>query len=246
MSITELADESGTSAAGVVRLCKRLRMSGFRELKLRITMDISNATESQEAIQIGPGVPFDAIAHSLVHNNEVILHDILKTLDLVTARTAVDVIAASRRISIFAEGATVPVAHDLNLKLLKLGLDSSYNPDCNAQIAPGAGLGENDLAISISYTGEASNVLAAARAAQAGHARTLSLTRFSHNSLAELCDINLFAPSSEPLVKQGEIVSPIALMVIADLLFAGVASLESRDYIRSLTRSYEAGDGLSY
>ncbi len=246
LSITELAEESGTSAAGVVRLCKRLRMSGFRELKLRITMDVSQSMETQQSVRIEPGAPFDSIAQTLIHNNEVILHDILKTVDLVTARTAVDLIASSRRIAIFAADSVVPVAQDLHLKLLKLGLDSSYDPDGYVQIASGASMSENDMVIAVSYSGETSSVIAAVRAARLAGARSVSITRFSHNTLADICDLNLFAPSSEPLIEPGGIVSPIALMIIGDILFAGVASIESRDYSRSLARSRDAADRLNY
>lgn len=246
LSITELAEESGTSAAGVVRLCKRLRMSGFRELKLRITMDVSQSAESQKSIQIRPGASLEEIARSLVHNNEVILHDLLKTLDLSSARTAVDVIAAARKIDIYASDSSAVIAHDLNLKLLKLGLSSSYYPDGHYQMASACGLTEQDVAIAISYAGETKGVIAAVREARKTGARTVSLTRFSQNSLAGLADINLFAPSTEPLMKEGAIVSRIALMLIVDILFAGIASLESRGFVRNLVQSREALERLSY
>lgn len=246
LSITELAEESGTSAAGVVRLCKRLRMSGFRELKLRITMDVSQSTESQESLQIQPGASLEDIAKSLVHNNEVILHDILKTLDLSSARTAVDIIASARKIDIYASGSSSIVAHDLSLKLLKLGLSSSYHPDTHFQIASACGLTEQDLAVAISYTGENRGVLAAVREAMKARAKTVSITRFSQNSLASMCDINLFVPSTEPLLKQGGIVSRIALMLITDILLAGAASLESRGFVHTLVKSREALERLSY
>jgi len=240
LSITELAEESGTSAAGVVRLCKRLRMSGFRELKLRITMDVSQSIESQEALKIAPGASLDQIARSLVHNNEVVLRDILKTLDFGAAREAVSSIAAARKVDVYGTDTSSFVAHDLSLKLLKIGVDSSCNQDALVQIASACGLGDRDVAIAISYSGEDRAVLSAAREAQKAHAKTVSITRFSHNPLADVCEINLFAPSSEPLLEEGGIVSHTALVLIGEILFAGVASLESRDYLAPLRHTREA------
>lgn len=245
LSITELAEESGTSAAGVVRLCKRLRMSGFRELKLRITMDVSQSIESQEKLSIVPGLSLDQIARSLVHNNEVVLRDILKTLDFNATREAVDAIAAARKVDVYGSDTSSFVALDLNLKLLKLGVVSSCNQDAQVQVASACGLSERDVAIAVSYSGEDRGVLAAAREAHRARARTVSITRFSQNPLADICDINLFAPSSEPLLKEGGIVSHTALVLIGEILFAGVASLESKDYIGPLGHTKEALERLN-
>ena len=244
LSITELAEQSGTSAAGVVRLCKRLRMSGFRELKLRITMDVSHSIESQRSVKITPGASLDDITRALVHNNEVLLHDILKTLDMSAVRAAIDAVASARRVDIYGSGASSIVALDLNMKLLKLGLCTSSYQDGYTQVTSAGTLDKRDLAISISYSGEDANVLAATRQAIKSEARTVSVTRFSSNTLADLCETNLFVPSGEPILEDGVVISHIALMIVGDLLFAGLASLDSRDFLGYLERSQHALERL--
>lgn len=245
LSITELAEESGTSAAGVVRLCKRLRMSGFRELKLRITMDVSQSLESQTSLHVRPGASLEEIVRAVVHNNEVVLHDILKTLDLAASQAMVDRIASARKVDVYGAGSSSVVARDFGLKLLRLGLNSCWASEAHSQLVSACGLNREDLAIAISYSGEDASVLSAVREAAKAGATTASITRFSRNAIAESCDLNLFVPSSEPLLYEGRIVSTIALTVVTDILFSGVVSLESTRFAGSLLKSREALDRLN-
>lgn len=243
LSITELAEESGTSAAGVVRLCKRLRMNGFRELKLRITMDVSQAMENQRTLRIEPGVPLEEIARSLVHNDGVILQDILKTLDIDAAKRAVDAMCRARKVDVYGTGASGVVAHEMTQKLLRIGIGASYHQDADLQIVSACGLAPGDAAIAFSYSGENRMVNSAISEAKASGATTICVTRFSHNTLADMCDVNLFVPSTEPIIRDGMISSRIAQLVVVDIVFSGIVACNGDGLKGKLTRTAEALHG---
>ncbi len=240
LSITQLAEECGTSAAGVVRLCKRLRMTGFRELKLRITLDVSQNLGSQRVLHIEPGVSIDEIITSLIHNNQVILDGLEKTIDTASLERAATRILLSRRVDLYGVGASGVVARDLYQKLLRVGIECSFDPDGRMQITSACNLDENDAVIAISYSGETKVVNAAVEEAKNSGATAISMTRFSQNSLADLSDINLFVPSMEPLIREGAVSSRIAQFVVGDILFSAIASRQTGNLLKKLTRTRDA------
>ncbi len=246
LSITQLADHCGTSAAGVVRLCKRLRMSGFRELKLRITLDLSQSLETQRILEIEPGISIDEVIASHIHNNGVILNDLGKTIDSAAIDRAVTRILLARRVDLYGVGASGVVAMDLYQKLLRIGLSCSFDPDGRLQITSACALTEDDVALAISYTGETRIVMAAVEEAKKSGATTISLTRFTRNALAEAADINLFVPSSKSLIRQVAMSSRIAQLVVVDILFSVIASRQSGNLLAKLARTRDALERHGY
>ncbi|MQY76555.1 MAG: hypothetical protein GH155_02905 [Spirochaeta sp.] len=120
LNITQLAQESGSSIAGVVRLCKRLGMHGFKELKLRVTWEISKNPEEKKFLSIEPGHSIGNIARSVVHNSEKVLDSVLKMLDVSSLDQAAKAILKAERVDIYGVGASGIVAADLYQKLFSL------------------------------------------------------------------------------------------------------------------------------
>ncbi|HUZ16998.1 MAG TPA: MurR/RpiR family transcriptional regulator, partial [Spirochaetia bacterium] len=192
------------------------------------------------ALQIAPGVPLEEIARSLVHNNGVILQDILKTLDMDSAKRSVEAICAARKVDIYGTGASGVVAHEMTQKLLRIGISASYHQDADLQIVSACGLAPGDAAIAFSYSGENRMVNSAVNEAKTSGATTISVTRFSHNTLSDLSDINLFVPSTEPILRDGRISSRIAQLVIVDIIFSGIVAEHSDGLKEKLARTYGA------
>ncbi len=240
LNITQIAKACGSNVAGVVRLSKRLGMKGFRELKLRVTCDVSQHNETKRFLHIEPGFTIEEISHSIVHNSKEVLDNILKILDIDSIEAAAGRLLSSKRIDIYGVGASGIVAQDLFQKLLRIGMICSYNPDTHLQLTSACGLGDSDTAIAISYSGETNAVIMAVREAKKSNAFTVSITRFGINRLAEICDINLFVPSTEPLFREGAMASRIAQLVVVDILFSVIASRGSNKVPEYLTRTMNA------
>ncbi len=242
-TITETAASSGSSIAAVVRLCKRIRIKGFRELKIRITWDVSRGVEPSIFRHIKPGSSVADVARSIIHNNRGVLDDFMQLLDAGAINAAAERIIRSRRIDIYGVGASGIVALDLQYKLLRLGLNCCYNASSEIQLTSACGLNSDDTAIAISYSGNTESVVRAARTARKFKAFTISLTGFGQNKLAEKSDLNLFVPSSEPLFRESAMVSRIAQLVMVDILFSSIASRRyerSREHITRVLKALRA------
>jgi len=246
LSISDLAVRSGGSPAGIVRLCKRLKMKGYNELKLRVAMDVSREQDLTGEAPVKNNLPPDELRNVLIENHIRSLRNIETVLDMNAVRRAADAVLKSRRIDIYGLGASGVVAQDLYQKLCRLGLNGVYVSDSHMQITSACSLTSADAVVAISYSGETAEVVRAARQASENGAVTISLTRYGANSLEELCGINLFTPMTESLVREAAMTSRIAQLTVIDILFSLLTSSNSKKFKTNLekTRRVLMGDKL--
>lgn len=241
LNITQLATGCGGSAAGVVRLCKRLGVGGYRELQLRITSDIfSTKKPEEESFHLVQDSPVRDIVASVIQNNRKALDETFKMVEIESITRAAETIKAAGRTEIFGLGASGIVGLDLHQKLQRIGIVCSFNPDPHLQITAACGLTEKDAAFAISYSGVTPEVVKAAEEAKASGASIISLTRFGQTPVSELGDIKLFIPSTERLVREGAMASRIAQLTMIDILYSIIASRDTDSAFSHLDRTQKA------
>ena len=177
-NITEVSEKSGSSIAAVVRLCKRIGVGGFKDLKLKVTWDISSNSKVKTFLHIEPGLSIKEIADTIVHNSKKVMDAILKLLDFASIQTAAEKIFNSDRIDIYGVGASGIVALDLYQKLLRIGVKCMYSPDSHLQLTSACGLRKGDCAVAVSYSGETPIVLKPVEEAKKSGAFLIGITRF--------------------------------------------------------------------
>ena len=246
INITRLAEASGGSPAGVVRLCKRLGIEGFRDLQLRINLDVNQPASEEESFKIVPGLPDDVVIRSIIRNNQKALEDILLMLNPEITKRTVDALEAASRVDIYGVGASGIVALDLYQKLQRIGKGCSYNPDPHMQITSACGLSEGDLVFAISYSGETSEVIRATLEGKRCGAKVITLCRFGQTTLAELGDIKLYVPATEPLIREGAMASRIAQLSVIDILFSILVYRDVDSAVEHLQRTMGAVKGRSF
>ncbi len=240
LSITEVAEECGSSIAAVVRLCKRLGINGYKDLKIRVTWDISKNKDTKTFLHIEPGLSAEEISRSIVHNNEKVMEAILQMINVDDLVEAAAKIYNAERVDIYGVGASGIVALDLYQKLLRIGIKCSYTQDAHLQVTSACGLTEKDCAVAISYSGETPPVVQALMEARKSGAYTISLTRFGNNTISSISDLKLYVPFAEPLIREGAMTSRISQLVMIDIIFSIMASRHSKNILSRLERTSEA------
>ncbi|MBI9102541.1 MAG: MurR/RpiR family transcriptional regulator [Spirochaetales bacterium] len=243
IKITELAEKSGGSAAGVVRLCKRLGIEGYRDLQLRINLDVNKNFHEEDFSKLVPGLPDDVIMRSIIKNNQKGLGELLEVMNPDLAVRTVDAIDEASHVDIYGVGASGIVALDLYQKLQRIGKGCSYNPDPHMQITSACGLAPGQLVFAISYSGETSEVVKATREGKESGARVVTLCRFGKTTLSELGDIKLYVPASEPLIREGAMASRIAQLTVIDILFSILVYRDLDSAVNHLRRTLDAVKG---
>ena len=129
LTISELAERSSASPAGIVRLCRKLRMKGFHELKLRVTMDVTREQEDERNIEIEEGVSAQDITCIIIQKNRNALSCLERVLEVTAVEDAAQAIRVARLTNIYGIGASGVVAMDLLQKLQRIGLPCFYSRD---------------------------------------------------------------------------------------------------------------------
>ncbi|WP_242987727.1 MurR/RpiR family transcriptional regulator [Anaerobacterium chartisolvens] len=225
MSIQELAAASGTSPSSVVRLCKSLGYSGYKEFCRLLTADISaNRQDDIVYEDVRPGDSLPSIAKSVVMSNIRAIESSLQILNVDQLEQAVTAICQADRVDFYGVGTSCLVALDAHSKFLRINKHSNVSEDPHVQVLSAATLKKGDVAVIISYSGETRDVLIIADIIKKTSATIIAITKYGKNPLNTQADINLYTYSTENLIRSGAMSSRISQLTIIDILYTAVAS----------------------
>ena len=231
-----LAELTYTSPSTVVRLVRKLGFSGYPDFQRSLVYDRAIAEKSRAVVSDGvmTGDSTQDVIDKVTSRNVSTLELTRDGLEVEAVDRAVELIGSARRIALFGMGASLLVAHDLQLKLMRLDIDCQMSHDLHSQLLSASNLRSGDLAIVVSYSGMTEDVLRCARVARQSGATIVSITRGSFASpLVDLSDVVLGVAATELVVRSGAMSSRIAQLNVVDVLFT---TYLSRNYEKSMER----------
>lgn len=242
MNLTELAEQSGSSTAAVVRLWQSLQFAGFQDLKLRVAGDYQKEQDQSPKLyeEIDQGSDFEMIVNIVKERSLQGLQDTASLVDLVTLGAAIEALTKAKRICLFGVGASGIIAEDMGSKLLRIGRYSMSFRDYHQSVIFATQLSESDVFMAVSYSGNTTDTLEVAQIAKGRGATVISLTQFKKNPLRELADIPLFVSANESVIRAAAMTSRINSLFVMDLLFTGIASQTYESSIDILNATGEA------
>ena len=238
MSISEVAEKSNSSTAAIVRLCKKLDLDGFPELKRELAKEVYSSepeTSPPEIPELDSDSDITAILNVLTAKTISSMNELRAVISPENLEKAIDRILESNFILLAGIGASGLVAADLYHKLTRLGIYSALPSDPDVQIVQARTMHECDTVIFFSYSGETESIIKAAKAATKCGATIISVTRIGGNTLSKLSDIVLNIPDTEELFRHAATSSRICQLLIVDIIYRGLINKsENRiDYLAS-------------
>lgn len=241
LSITGLAENCGVSDASVVRLCKRLGMQGYQELKVTLAQDMVSPLEQiHESVQ-ATDTPIQ-ILEKVFQTTIQALQYTSRVVSAAQLDRAVEALNAARRVNIYGLGNSASVCADLQHKLLRLGIDAAAYTDSHMQCIASTYLGAGDVCVGISHSGSSRDVVDAVRIARDRGATILCMTGVGRSPLSELSTIRLDTASSETQFHIIALSSRIAQYAMIDSLYTALALKRQKalsDPMRSIERALE-------
>lgn len=177
MSSTELAAWLHTSRTTLGRITRKLGLGSFAELKYLLA-------PFRPAERQGPSLADIAQGY----------RTLIQDLSSRTYRQACELIACAQTVYLYGTG-----NEQKALAREFMHIFSHYGKACVRTFDLGEvrlsqrRMDGSDLLVVISLSGESPEAMAVAREAKLSEIRTLSITRLDNNSLARICDANLFA-----------------------------------------------------
>nr|WP_031509469.1 MurR/RpiR family transcriptional regulator [Streptomyces megasporus] len=244
LTVTGLAERTGTSEATVVRTSRLLGYPGYRDLRLALAglaaQQASGAAPSVTA-DIAVDDPIEDVIAKLAHDERQTLADTAAGLDPGQVEAAVNAMAGARRIDVYGVGASALVAQDLVQKLLRIGLVAHAHADPHLAVTTAVQLRSGDVAIAITHSGRTVDVLEPLRVAFDRGATTVAITGRPDGEVAQYADHVLTTSTArESDLRPAAMSSRTSQLLVVDCLFIGVAQRTYETAAPALSDSYEA------
>ena len=219
LSIENLAEACGASAATVYRLCRDLGYGGYKEFQL----DLAAALASSDGVSLeefGEGASPQTIVRRVFEYHRQSLADTERLLDVRVLTRVAKLIQRSRRVLLLGFGGSALAARRAADGLLNLGFTAVAIVDPFTQIFATENAGPSDVVVGISHTGQTASVVEAIQSARRRGARTVALTNYPQSSLAMASEFQLITAFHEHRINAAVSSSVTAqLCVLASLYF---------------------------
>lgn len=247
MSIKELAIKSETSDAAVMRFCKSLGFSSYRELIIALSLSTGksdyNSSVLSHYVDVCSGDSIHDVIRNISYSNQKSINDTMNTLDEIEVEKAVDLIEKADKLIFCGIGASGLVCMDAQQKFLRINRYCLAIADSHMQITEASLLNDKDVAVLVSASGETEEILDTLRQLKENNVPVIAITRYSKSRLAEKADILLSISTPEQVIRSGAMGSRIAMLNVIDILYAGILSRNFDSFVFSLEKTRKALEG---
>lgn len=219
MTVTDLAAETGTSVGSVVRFCQDIGLRGFQDLKLQIAAETSR---SPEDLKEHPEGSPRALLAAVFRSSAKAIADAEESVSVLEFAAAAAALSQARSVLFVGVGTSAPLAQDAAYRFKSIGVPSEAPADALNQHVAAQLLGQPDVCVAVSHTGQTRETLAAVGAAHRAGATTVAITSFYRSPLTDLCDHNLVAGSAETAYRIEAMTSRFPHLALLDSLHSAV------------------------
>ena len=161
LTIRELARNTYASPSSIVRVCRLIGFSGYREFRHALSLELEvlgkDIAHQEENINIGDSM--STIIEKVTFNNMRSLNDTQRLLDPDTFSACVDLLINCDTILLFGLGSSLAAAKDTYLKFLRLNKPCVVNEDWHSQLLMARNSTPRDVGIAFSYGGQTMEVI---------------------------------------------------------------------------------------
>ncbi|HAD23497.1 transcriptional regulator, RpiR family [Kandleria vitulina] len=219
MTVSELAKASDVSVASVSRFCRKVGLKGFHQLKIGLAKEM---VETYGEGSISNDISLDNIGQSLQNilaNKIEELKQTVNQIDIETFHVILKTLEKARHVQIVAVGNTIPVAIDAAFKFNELGIPTTAGTIWETQLSYCFTLGEGDVLIAISNSGESDKVYEAVKIAKENGATTIGITNNSHSAIGESVDYHITTATREKLFLDEFCFSRVSATTVIEIIF---------------------------
>ncbi|ARI76161.1 MurR/RpiR family transcriptional regulator [Halobacillus mangrovi] len=204
MPLTKMAEENSVSTTTIIRLCHKLGFEGFSEFKYFLKgVEQTSLPENMDPIERYQ----KDITDSLGRLNPDDLERIASSIE------------GAERIVILSVGLTKMIGEYLSKRLMQMNRSSTYIYESHMVDLISNWIGQNDLVIFISSSGETNTLLKAADKLDHLNVQTVAVTNNPDSHLNEYVRFAISAPVQKVSYEGYDVSARSSLMMLADLVF---------------------------
>ncbi|MDF1511023.1 MurR/RpiR family transcriptional regulator [Robertmurraya sp. DFI.2.37] len=210
-NLKDLSRELFVSTATISRTCKQLGYDGFQDLKYTLSKYMTRERE-EEMITSPNGLS------SHIHRVKREMELTLQQIDEKQIMKAAQYIKESNYVEFFGVGASLPVCVDAARKLTFSGKICNAREDWDELRSVANSMGENDLAILVSYSGETLHILEFSNILKERKVKTIALVGRRNSRLKEEVDLTFHAYITSCYDGELDMSSRFPLAVLLDFI----------------------------
>ncbi|MBB4008346.1 MurR/RpiR family transcriptional regulator [Allorhizobium taibaishanense] len=238
-SLKQIAENAGVSEAMVVKITKKLGFSGFRDFRSAVSQyNRQPTTEMHQELSVDDTSM--EIVQKVFRTSIHALEETLAILDMAAFDQAADMIHKARNRDFYGVGGSAQIARDVAHKFLRIGVRASVFDDSHMMLMSAALLGDTDIAIGFSHSGNTIAVIEALQLARRNGARTIAVTNYGSSALAQSADVVLCSTAQGSPLMGENAAARIAQLNILDAVFVAVAQRDYQAAERNLDRTMSA------
>ncbi len=221
-SVQELATNAKASEATIVRFCRALGYTGYKEFKLALAAEVRGSVEIGHD-DVAKGDDVMGITRKVFQSDLQAIADSLEVLDGAEMERAIAALDQASRIELYGVGSSASTALDAYYRFLRLGLPVNIVNDPYMQAIVSSQLGPGQVAFAISHSGRTEEVIFALSKAKEQGATTICLTSNNRGAVLQYADIKLTTAAREAIFRSQAMASRIAHLSVVDALYVNLA-----------------------
>lgn len=239
MTAQQLARAADSSSAAVIRLCKRLKVYGFPQLKIELSADLSGGELSRKIQpEVRENEEISSIKERLLVNTQNSLAETVEEIDDDQIYQLSQIVARSRRLLVLGIGVSNLVAQDIAQKWGSVGTIVIAFNNVNDLLPIVANAGIEDSLWVVDNSGETPEAIYAAQIAKERKVPIITMTKKGSNTISELGDVEIH--TSQPIELPGRIAATDSLLLqfmAIDIIFYDFVSRNYESSISQLNQS---------
>ena len=219
MSITQLAEESGTADATVSRFCRSLKLKGFNAFKIELAKYAAAA--NADGLRSKPSATDSPLGRAQ-EAGRLSQEAIAQTVSLIREKDvirAVELFEKAGRIACMGAGGSMVLANECAHLFSTVSNKFVAVGDSHMQMSWAATMAPEDVIVLVSYSGATRSGVEVLALAKERGINTVLITRYPKSPAAKLAGVVLCCGSSESPFQFGSVPAKVAQLTVLDVLF---------------------------
>lgn len=225
MDYRQLSEQCHVSISCIFRLCRKMEVKGFNELKLLLSKELNEELSQYQNVDFSVPFSSDDSLESLTANIANIykqtVDDTLRMLDFKEFRAIVETLTQARRIFFIGSGSNLLIGRSLMQKLQGIGVNIQMPSELTDGRLVCSTADRDSVALVVSYAGISSYMLECVKALRMHEAKIVLISSRLDPKLHYYADYRLFLCSKEnPQIKIANFSSACSAQFLCDLIFS--------------------------
>lgn len=248
LSIHQLAEHTFSSAASIIRLCKKNGFDGYRNFCKALIYELALRENTQQEVQreVTAADSLEEVVDKITYRNIISLEATKDLIDLTVINQCIQLLYGCDLVALFGIGSSLLVAKDAQLKFMRLNKRCSVNDDWHTQLLTARNMRAGDVGIILSYSGQTREMVECAKAMQANNVKIISITRYGQSPVTEHSDLHIYVSATEGIVRSGAMSSRISQLNIIDILYTGYLNIQYEKSLEQIAKTHiQKGNGVA-